>query len=173
MLQAEASGWLENSVHRPSPRPKRQRNGAGGRGRRRESLVLNVFLLKLCSVENLESSGSYRVKGHGTTPGRQEQGAEAPLLNLGLSRGRQDQPLESGTFDGSASLSSPGSRTARRKAWGEHKAYCPHHPACHLACNVRMHCVSRNLECPVLSVGNRLAVQLLPSLLGKNLGALG
>lgn len=33
--------------------------------------------------------------------------------------------------------------------------------ACHLACNVRMHCVSRNSECPALSVENRLPAQLL------------
>lgn len=44
---------------------------------------------------------------------------------------------------------------------GEHTAYCSHPLACHLACNVRMHCVSRNLECPALSVENRLLVQFL------------
>ena len=40
-------------------------------------------------------------------------------------------------------------------------AYCSHPLACHLACNVRMHCVSRNSECPALSVENRLPVQPL------------
>lgn len=122
-------------------------------------------------MENLESSGSCQVEGAWSTPGR-ERSAEIPLPSLGLSRGKQNQPLGSGAFDGPASLSSPGSRTAWRKAWGEHKAHCPDPLACHLGCNVRMHCVSRDLECPALSVGNRLPAQLLSPSSGEEPGAL-
>lgn len=53
---------------------------------------------------------------------------------------------------------------------GKHTAYCSHPLACHLACNVRMHCVSRNLECPALSVENRIPVQLLSLSSGEEPG---
>lgn len=35
-----------------------------------------------------------------TIPGREEWGADVPLPSLGLSKGKQSQPLDSGAFDG-------------------------------------------------------------------------
>lgn len=115
-------------------------------------------------MDGLESSGSYQVKGTWYNTRKREMGCQGPYPQP-WSEQRQTGPgqsLDSSTFDdSSSSLSSPGSRRACGKAWGEHKAYYTHHPACHLACNVTMHCVSRNLECPALSVGSKLPDQLL------------
>lgn len=58
-------------------------------------------------------------------------------------------------FDGLASLTGPRLRAAAGRYWGETQAHCLRPPACHLACDVRTHCLSRNLECPAPGCGEQ------------------
>ena len=116
-------------------------------------MALNPFLLRPRRMKSLEEAGSLQEKGalFGPREGEREGVIRGPRPRPGRwAAALGTRRVHRCAVDGSASLAAPGLRAAAGRRGGETQAHCPRPRAGHFACNVRIHCLSRNSECPAV-----------------------